>query len=145
MFWSICSCFFKRRIFFLCFIRSKVTRDLVLWGLEGTLLWRSSGPTCILSPRFAFNRSWSAFKFWLQENHGCRQTSYRRSQITPLEQEPDISELRQKFIRNKTEDHKVQDCEWKKLNNLLKTWQANNLLHQNIKDVSSQNNKKCAF
>lgn len=108
MFWSsksflsFCSCFLRGRIlYFLCFIRRKVTRGLVLSGLEGTLLQRSLAPKCILSSIFALNRSWSACEFWLRKNHGCSQTFYRRSQITSLEWEPDISELRQKFIRNK--------------------------------------------
>ena len=45
----------------------------------------------------------------------------------------------------KTEDHKVQNCEWKKLNNLPKPWQANNILHQNIEDVSLWTKKKVHF
>lgn len=47
-----------------------------------------------------------------------------------------------KSLGIKIEDHEVQNREWKKLNDLLKPWQANNLLHQNIKNVSSQNFEK---
>lgn len=108
MFWSsksflsFCSCFLRGRIlYFLCFIRSKDTRGLILWGLEGTLLRWSLAPTRVLSPRFTLNRSWSACKFWLQKSHRCSHTSYSTSQVTSLEWEPDISELTQKFIRNK--------------------------------------------
>lgn len=120
-------------LYFLSFRSSKVTRDLVFWVLEFTLIqWSSASDLLWRGAEVPLNSGWTKtmdivrlltgeVKLHLWNGNQTFQSWDRKS----LE------------IREKT---KVQDHEWKKLNNLLKPWQANSLLHQNIKDVSSENN-----